>query len=107
MSIHTIWGIGIPASTFTSMNSLSILFGGLILAWIWKRVKLLNDDFGRMIKFSFGFIFQLLCFVLFFIAAKNTSIDGTTSALFVTIALAFLGVSELFIDPIALCRLHL
>ena len=27
-----LWGIDIPASTFTLMNSLSILFGGLILA---------------------------------------------------------------------------
>lgn len=100
-----LWGIDIPASTFTSMNSLSILFGGLIVAWIWKRVKSLDDDFGRMIKFSFGFIFQLLCFVLFFIAAKNASVDGTTSALLVIIALAFLGVSELFIDPIALSEI--
>lgn len=100
-----LWGIDIPASTFTSMNSLSILFGGLILAWIWKKVKSLDDDFGRMIKFSFGFIFQLLCFILFFIAAKNASVDGTTSALLVIIALAFLGVSELFIDPIALSEI--
>ncbi|AJI52980.1 amino acid/peptide transporter family protein [Francisella philomiragia] len=100
-----LFGIDIPASTFTSMNSLSILFGGLILAWIWKRVKSLDDDFGRMIKFSFGFIFQLICFVLFFIAAKNASLDGTTSALLVIIALAFLGVSELFIDPIALSEI--
>ena len=73
-----LWCIDIPASTFTSMNSLSILFGGLILPWIWKRVKLLDDNFGRMIKFSFGFIFQLLCFLLFFIVAKNASIDLTT-----------------------------
>lgn len=73
-----LWCIDIPASTFTSMNSLSILFGGLILPWIWKRVKLLDDDFGRMIKFLFGFIFQLLCFLLFFIVAKNVSIDLTT-----------------------------
>ncbi|BCD90078.1 hypothetical protein fh0823_02170 [Francisella halioticida] len=63
-------GIDIPASIFTSMNTLSILFGGLVVAWMWKRVKSLDNDFGRMIKFSFGFIFQLLCFILFFIAAK-------------------------------------
>ncbi|QIW09867.1 MFS transporter [Francisella sp. LA112445] len=98
-------GIDIPASTFTSMNPLSILFGGLLVAWIWKRVKSLDNDFGRMIKFSFGFIFQLLCFILFFIAAKNASVDGTTSALFVIIALACLGLSELFIDPIALSEI--
>ncbi|WP_143385162.1 hypothetical protein [Francisella-like endosymbiont] len=83
------------------MNSLSILFGGLILPWIWKRVKLLDDDFGRMIKFSFGFIFQLLCFLLFFIVAKS-KYRFDNIALPVIIALAFLGVSELFIDPIAL-----
>ncbi|MED7819235.1 MULTISPECIES: peptide MFS transporter [unclassified Francisella] len=98
-------GIDIPASMFTSMNSLSILFGGLVVAWIWKRVKSLDNDFGRMIKFSFGFIFQLLCFILFFMAAKNASVDGTTSALIVIIALACLGVSELFIDPIALSEI--
>ncbi|MDE4971986.1 MFS transporter, partial [Francisella tularensis subsp. holarctica] len=61
-----LWGIDIPASTFNSMNSLSILFGGLIVAWICKRVKSLDYDFGRIIKFSFGFIFQLLFFFLFF-----------------------------------------
>ncbi|MDE5014688.1 MFS transporter, partial [Francisella tularensis subsp. holarctica] len=81
------------------------LFGGLMVAWICKRVKSLDDDFGRIIKFSFGFIFQLLCFVLFFIAAKNASVDGKTSALLVIIALAFLWVSELFIDPNALSEI--
>lgn len=93
-------GFDIPASAFTSMNSLSIIFGGLIVAWVWKKVKSLDDDFGKMVKFSLGFIFQIICFVLFFIAAKNASVDGTTSATLVIIALAFLGVSELFIDPI-------
>ncbi|MDE4986285.1 MFS transporter, partial [Francisella tularensis subsp. holarctica] len=75
-----LWGLDIPARTFTSMNSLSILFGGLIVAWICKRVKSLDDDFGRIIKFSLGFIFQRVCVVLFFIEAKNASVDGTTSA---------------------------
>lgn len=98
-------GIDIPASTFTSMNSISILFGGLIVAWVWKKVKSLDDDFGKMIKFSLGFIFQLICFILFFIAAKNASVDGTTSVVLVLIALAFLGVSELFVDPIALSEI--
>ncbi|GAB4222167.1 MAG: oligopeptide:H+ symporter [Francisella sp.] len=96
------FGINIPASSFTSINSFSLFLGGLIVAWIWKKLKSLDNDFGRMIKFSFGFIFQLLCFTLFFQAAKDASIGGTTSALFVVIALVFLGISELFIDPIAL-----
>ncbi|MDE4951173.1 MFS transporter, partial [Francisella tularensis subsp. holarctica] len=59
----------------------------------------------RIIKFSFGFIFLVLFFDLFFIAVKNASVDGTTSALLVIISLAFLGVSELFIDPIALSEI--
>ena len=32
-----LWCIDIPASTFTSMNSLLILFGGLILPWIGRE----------------------------------------------------------------------
>ena len=58
-----------------------------------------------MIKFSFGFIISVTVFCFIFIAAKNASIDRTTSALLVIIALAFLGVSELFIDPIALLEI--
>ena len=98
-------GFEIPASTLTSIGPISIIFGGFIVAWIWKKAKSLGDDFGKMLKFSLGFIFQIICFVLFFIAAKSASIDGTTSAAMVIIALAFLGVSELFIDPIALSEI--
>ncbi|QLE78554.1 MFS transporter [Francisella sp. Scap27] len=98
-------GFDIPASVFTSVNSASILFGGLVVAWAWKKLKSLEGDFGRMIKFGCGFLFQLICFVLFFIAAKQASINGTSSAILVIAALIFLGVSELFIDPIALSEI--
>lgn len=100
-----ILGFDIPASVFTSVNSASILFGGLVVAWAWKKLKSLDGDFGRMIKFGCGFIFQLICFVLFFVAAKQASVDGTSSAILVIIALVFLGISELFIDPIALAEI--
>jgi len=72
---------------------------------VWRRVKSLDNDFGKMIKFSFGFIFQLLCFTLFFIAAKQASVTGTTSLPIIVVALLFLGMSELFIDPIAMSEI--
>ena len=99
------YGIDIPASTLTSLNAVAILFGGLVVAWVWRRVKSLDNDFGKMIKFSFGFIFQLLCFTLFFIAAKQASVTGTTSLPIIVVALLFLGMSELFIDPIAMSEI--
>ncbi|BCD90079.1 hypothetical protein fh0823_02180 [Francisella halioticida] len=44
-------------------------------------------------------------FYFIFYSSKNASIDGTTSALLVIIALACLGLSELFIDPIGLSKI--
>ncbi|APC96313.1 peptide MFS transporter [Francisella frigiditurris] len=101
----TLFGYDLPASVFVSINPLSIIIGGLFLAWVWKRFKALDDDFGRMIKFVFGFILQLISFVILIFAAKEATILGKTSAIWVIISLFFLGLSELFIDPIALSEI--
>ncbi len=102
----TLRGFDIPASVFTSLNPASVIIGGLALAWIWKVFKGLESDFGRMIKFMLGFVFQLLSFLLLILAAKQAiSSGGMASAIWVIASLSILGFSELFIDPIALSEI--
>jgi POT family proton-dependent oligopeptide transporter len=100
-----ILGFHIPASSISSVNSFAIIVGGLFVAWLWKVYKGLDGDFGRMIKFMFGFILQLLCFVLLIVAAKEASIVGKAGIIWVIFGIFALGLSELFIDPIALSEI--
>ena len=58
-----------------------------------------------MIKFMFGFVLQLLCFVMLILAAKEASIFGKASMVWVVFGIFMLGLSELFIDPIALSEI--
>ena len=106
MGVTTFMGFDIPASMFTSLNPISVIIGGLTLAWIWKVFKGLESNFGRMIKFMLGFVFQLLSFLLLILAAKQAiSSGGMASAIWVIASLSILGFSELFIDPIALSEI--
>ncbi|MGQ4002253.1 oligopeptide:H+ symporter [Francisellaceae bacterium CB299] len=105
-NIHShVLGYKFPASMIVSVNNAAVIVGGLFFAWVWKVYKRLDGDFGRMMKFLFGFVLQLLCFVMLILAAKEASIYGKTSIVWVIFAIFMLGLSELFIDPIALSEI--
>ena len=105
-NIHShVLGYKFPASMIVSVNNSAVIVGGLFFAWVWKVYKRLDGDFGRMMKFLFGFVLQLLCFVMLILAAKEASIYGKTSIVWVIFAIFMLGLSELFIDPIALSEI--
>lgn len=100
-----ILGFEFPSSSISSINAFAVIVGGLFFAWLWKVYKGLNGDFGRMMKFMFGFVLQLLCFIILIVAAKEASIYGKASIVWVLFAIFMLGLSELFIDPIALSEI--
>ena len=105
-NVHTnILSFEFPSSSVSSINAFAIIVGGLFFAWLWKVYKGLDGDFGRMMKFMFGFVLQLLCFVMLILAAKEASIYGKSSIIWVMFAIFMLGLSELFIDPIALSEI--
>ena len=105
-NVHThILGFVLPSSSIASVNAFAIIVGGLFFAWLWKVYKGLDGDFGRMMKFVFGFVLQLLCFVILILAAKEASLYGKASIIWVLFAIFMLGLSELFIDPIALSEI--
>lgn len=105
-NINTVaYGYNVPASVFTSINPFAVICGGLLLAWVWRHLKGFDNNFGRMIKFMMGFVLQLFSFVLLILAAKFATETGQASVVWVIIALFLLGLSELFIDPIALSEI--
>ena len=101
----SILGFHVPASAISSVNAFAIIVGGLFFAWLWKIYKGLDGNFGRMIKFMFGFILQLLCFIMLILAANQATIYGKAPIIWVVFAIFALGLSELFIDPIALSEI--
>ena len=105
-NIHShVLGYKFPASMIVSVNNAAVIVGGLFFALVLKVYKRLDGDFGRMMKFLFGFVLQLLCFVMLILAAKEASIYGKTSIVWVIFAIFMLWLSELFIDPIALSEI--
>jgi len=103
----TLFGFAVPSSVVSAFNPMATVIGGLILAKIWQVYKANNEDLSRMFKFMFGFVMQLICFLIFIIAATIAMNSPTSQAsvIWVIMGLAILGFAELFIDPIALSEI--
>ncbi len=91
----------------TGINGSKLLYLGMAFiicgyGYFKTNVPCLVGDFGRILKFMFGFILQLLCFVMLILSAGQLAIYGEAHILWVLFAIFALGLSELFIDPIAL-----
>ena len=101
----TLFGFYLPASVFVAFNSAAILVGGAVVAWVFSRMKSSPTQLKEMLKFSLGLLGLTLSFMLLFIGAKLATLDGLSSPIWVILALSMIGLSELFIDPLAMSQI--
>ncbi|MCL9779969.1 oligopeptide:H+ symporter [Vibrio sp. S4M6] len=95
----------IPASFYQSINPFAVIVGGVIVAWAWKLLARFNVKPKTLSKLGTGFLFLTVGFLLINISSKLAMQTGHTSMLWVTVGLGFIGVAELFIDPVALAAI--
>jgi POT family proton-dependent oligopeptide transporter len=101
----TLMGLHWPASIFLSIDPIAVLSGGVLTVYLFSKLKGKSSRVMDMVKFSLGLILLTLSFMLLFIGAKISATSGSNaSAIWPILALFMLGLSELFIDPIAMAQ---
>ncbi len=98
-------GFIVPTATFQSINPISVLLGGVILAWLWRLLSKHNIVLDTLAKLGTGMLLLTLGFALLALTAKSAQATGQTSMLLLVVGIFFIGIAELFIDPVALASI--
>lgn len=95
-------GYTIPTGMFQSINPLSILLFGSIIALVWRQLAKHNIKPQSDSKLSVAFLLLMIGFFVIAYSAKLAHIDGLTLMIYPVLGLFLIGVAELFVDPVLL-----
>ncbi len=95
-------GYTIPAGMFQSINPLSILLFGSIIALLWRQLAKYNIRPQADNKLSVAFALLILGFFVIAYGAKLAYIEGQAWMIYPIVGLFSIGVAELFVDPVLL-----
>ncbi|SFN05850.1 proton-dependent oligopeptide transporter, POT family [Izhakiella capsodis] len=98
-------GIEIPTALFQSVNAIAIITAGALLGWLSRSARPQSNGPVLWIKFIFGLLLMGCGFMLLAFNARSAHAPGQASMSIMIIGLSVMGVSELFIDPIAMARI--
>ncbi|OON41951.1 MFS transporter [Izhakiella australiensis] len=98
-------GIEIPTALFQSVNAIAIIVAGALLGWLMRSSSPRSNGPAVWIKFIFGLLLMGCGFMLLAYNARNVGASGQASMGMMIAGLSIMGVSELFIDPIAMARI--
>jgi POT family proton-dependent oligopeptide transporter len=97
---------GIPTGAFQAINPLVIIIGGFLLAiFIQKKVKKVNSK-TDFIKITGGVVLLIFGYLIITWSAQIASFSGKVSFWMPVIALSFIGIAEIFIDPVILSKIN-
>lgn len=100
---------GIPTGAFQAINPLVIIIGGFLLAiFIQKKVKNAKkiNEKTDFIKIIAGLLLLTFGYVIITWGAQMASFSGKVSFWMPVIALSFIGIAEIFIDPVILSKIN-
>ncbi|MFZ9035410.1 MAG: peptide MFS transporter [Francisellaceae bacterium] len=96
----------IPAASFQSINPFAVLIGGVLVSYLWRLLAKMGVRPGALVKISFGMVLITIGFYLIMMGAKIAAASGGhVSMIWVIMGLGIMGVSELFVDPVALSEI--
>ncbi|MGY0219857.1 peptide MFS transporter [Endozoicomonadaceae bacterium StTr2] len=96
----------IPTPMFQSINPISVLLGGVVMAWLWKLLTQRGIEPDTLAKQGIGMVLLTIGFALIAMAAKIAQMNaGQAPMLWLVVGIFFMGVAELFIDPVALASI--
>ncbi|AIT10338.1 hypothetical protein LO80_09220 [Candidatus Francisella endociliophora] len=99
-----LFGINIPASVLICVNPIAIIVLGTLISMQWQKNNPAKG-YKQMIRFTFGFTLQFISFTTLAFAAYLATTTGKSSIVWAGIAIAILGVAEIFINPVALSNI--
>lgn len=94
----------IPASWFQSINPAVIIIGGPLIAFIWQYLNRRNMELLPSSKIMIGMLLVTAGFALFIWGNHNNS--GNTSMIWPILGLVFIGLAEIFFDPVILSEIN-
>ncbi|MBD1576251.1 MULTISPECIES: peptide MFS transporter [Vibrio] len=97
-----IGGYQIPTAFFQSINPIAVIVGGVAVTWLWKMLASKSISVRTLTKLNMGLLLLTAGFSLITLSAKLAMVTGKTTFFWLLIGLFFIGVAELFIDPVAL-----
>ena len=95
--------LSIPSSSVPAIESLGVIIFGPLVNWVWFKFQDKGRDISIPTKFSLGFLFNSLCFLLLagglWYAGK---VDSYLSIWFIVVAYLLVAIGELCISPTSL-----
>lgn len=98
-------GFTIPTAFFQSVNPIAVIVGGAAVAWLWKMLDSKSISVRTLTKLNIGLLLLTAGFSLITLSSKLAMASGETTFVWLLIGLLFIGVAELFIDPVALAAI--
>ena len=98
-------GFTVPTPIFQSINPASVLLGGMILAWLWRFLSKRGIKPDTLAKQGIGMVLLTVGFALLAMTAKTAQLHGQAPIFGLLIGTFFIGIAELFIDPVALASI--
>lgn len=95
-------GIALPPPLYVSIQSIGMIFFGVILQKLWSRRKAKNIAYDTSIKFAAGLVCMVISYSLILIAIDTTAPILLISPAIVIIAYLAISLAELLISPIGL-----
>ena len=102
---RTLLGFTIPAAAFQSVNAFAILIGGTGIALLWKWLARQGIRPMALFKMAIGMLVLTVGFFCLTFAAKLATQTGHAQMRLPIAGIALIGLSELFIDPVALSEI--
>ncbi len=100
-----IFGYHIPTAFFQSVNPVAVIVGGAAVTWLWKVLSSRQISVRTLTKLNMGLFLLTAGFSLITLSSKLAMATGHTTFLWLFIGLFFIGIAELFIDPVALAAI--
>lgn len=100
-----IFGYHIPTAFFQSINPVAVIVGGAAVTWLWKVLSSRQISVRTLTKLNMGLFLLTAGFSLISLSSKLAMATGHTTFLWLFIGLFFIGIAELFIDPVALAAI--
>jgi POT family proton-dependent oligopeptide transporter len=92
-----------PASSYPSVESLGIILFGPVINWIWYTLAKSKKNLSIPAKFSLGFLFNSICFLLLTGGLGWAIKTGSYfNAIFIVIGYLLVAIGELCISPTSL-----
>lgn len=95
--------LSIPNSAMPSIESLGVILFGPLLNWVWFKFEDKKKPIGIAAKFSLGFLFNAICFIILCLGLWYAKmVDGYLAFVFIALAYLVIAIGELCLSPTSL-----